>query len=340
MKRNRIVTAMLVFTLLTGKMNLQAQDPHYSQYFMSPMTLNPALTAKDVTEWRAMGNFRSQWWGGGGGIAPFYTTAASLEKSFVSGESKTSNLGIGLSFLTDASNSGLLKSNYFTAGVAYHIATDAKGEQQLSIGMQFSYANRLIDASKFEFQSQFGSMGFQHGISYGDPVSTFKNTYLDVNAGFNYSLNSKNFGFNLGAAVFHSSNPDMGAYQGSSYSLPRRYTVQGSMYFRTGSQDMLVFSGVRDMQNGNSINTAGIMYKIGVGQAQLQTLNVGVWNRFSDALYPYIGLEGKHWLLGISYDIISSQVETSYNSVQSMEVSLAWLFGKAKAGAKRSVVMY
>ena len=58
--------------------NAQAQDPHFSQYFASPMTLNPSLIGKDVADWRAAINFRTQWWGSG--ISPYTTTTISLEK--------------------------------------------------------------------------------------------------------------------------------------------------------------------------------------------------------------------------------------------------------------------
>ncbi|PZP41957.1 MAG: hypothetical protein DI598_17590, partial [Pseudopedobacter saltans] len=38
-----------------------AQDPHFSQYFAAPMTINPALTGKFDGDFRANVNFRNQW---------------------------------------------------------------------------------------------------------------------------------------------------------------------------------------------------------------------------------------------------------------------------------------
>src|SRR5258708_16457777 len=40
---------------------IQAQDPAFSQFFASPLTLNPALTGKFSGALRAAGNYRNQW---------------------------------------------------------------------------------------------------------------------------------------------------------------------------------------------------------------------------------------------------------------------------------------
>ena len=38
-----------------------AQDPHFSQFFASPLTLNPAFTGKFDGSWRLAANHRDQW---------------------------------------------------------------------------------------------------------------------------------------------------------------------------------------------------------------------------------------------------------------------------------------
>ena len=38
-----------------------AQDPHFSQFFSSPLTLNPAFTGKFFGTYRVAGNYRNQW---------------------------------------------------------------------------------------------------------------------------------------------------------------------------------------------------------------------------------------------------------------------------------------
>ncbi|MHB1313164.1 MAG: PorP/SprF family type IX secretion system membrane protein, partial [Gemmatimonadaceae bacterium] len=199
------ITSFIVICLLAVGKTVYSQDPHFSQYFSSPLTVNPALTGKGVPDWRVAATLRSQWWGGT--TAPFTTTVASIEKSYQTGNGGNSRMGIGLSLLTDASNSGLLKNNYFTASLAYNLDMSGDGREQLGIGLGASYANRLLDAGKFEFQSQFGSMGFQRSAISGDPASILSSSYFDLNVGIHYSKTGTESGFGLGASLFHAGSP-------------------------------------------------------------------------------------------------------------------------------------
>lgn len=309
---------------------LHAQDPHFSQYFNSPMTLNPALIGKGIADWRALATFRSQWWGGSS-AAPFYTTTASLEKKISIGNFDKNSLGIGLSILSDVSNAGLLKNNYFTVGAAYNLSLDEKGNELLGVGIEATYANKLLDLGKFEFQSQFGSMGFQRSTPSGDPVSILTNRYIDVNAGVHYSkVIPESWGYQLGIAVFHAGTPREGVFSNSTYSVDRRITLQGGLLFYLSNKDEAQISSVSETQGQNNIFTIGAVYKAKIKDHTIESLHIGVWNRFGDALYPYVGVEAKNWLIGISYDIISADIRSSYNSVQSMEFSMVWHFNSQK----------
>ena len=50
-----IIAGVLFFNVVA------AQDPSFSQFFASPLTLNPALTGKFNGDLRAAGNYRNQW---------------------------------------------------------------------------------------------------------------------------------------------------------------------------------------------------------------------------------------------------------------------------------------
>src|ERR1700687_6448271 len=55
-KKPAILCMMLCITFF-----VKAQDPHFSQFFSSPLTLNPALTGKFDGTLRVAGNYRNQW---------------------------------------------------------------------------------------------------------------------------------------------------------------------------------------------------------------------------------------------------------------------------------------
>ncbi|MFM9911534.1 MAG: type IX secretion system membrane protein PorP/SprF, partial [Chitinophagaceae bacterium] len=55
----RIFSFFIFFCLILS--TVKAQDPNFSQFFVSPLTLNPALTGKFNGDFRIAGNYRDQW---------------------------------------------------------------------------------------------------------------------------------------------------------------------------------------------------------------------------------------------------------------------------------------
>jgi len=58
MRMRKFLLAMICCALLK---TASAQDPNFSQFFVSPLTLNPALTGKFDGNFRIAGNYRDQW---------------------------------------------------------------------------------------------------------------------------------------------------------------------------------------------------------------------------------------------------------------------------------------
>lgn len=334
---NIFSTGMLLAGVLLS-VSLYAQDPVLSQYFASPMSLNPALTGKGVSDWRLMGSYRSQ--GQGDGVQPFTTSVISLEKNLLDAGSKNV-LGAGLLVMSDASNGGLLKRNYVTLGISYNNALDAEGKQMLGGGISASFVTRIVDASKFVFQSQFSSGGYQPSIAPGDGAAVPSSNYLDINAGLHYSIQGDRSGFYTGISYFHAGKPYDGVYYDAKYNIDPRMSIQMGYQYRFAGNGELQFSGIYDQQEGTSRVTAGMMYKLAVNGSQLsiRSINLGVWDRFGDAIYPYIGLDGNSWLLGLSYDIPTAQISNSLANLQTFEVSFGLLLGK-KEKEHRAVVTY
>ncbi|WP_262496008.1 type IX secretion system membrane protein PorP/SprF [Filimonas lacunae] len=324
---------MLLGCILSLSSALMAQDPHFSQYFTSPMSVNPALTGKSVEDWRGSINMRSQWWGES--VKPYYTVTAALEKRLGSRESKGNYWGIGGMVISDQSNGGILKNNYFSLTAAYHITLDKAGRHALAAGLTGTYANRILDPTRFKFQSQLGSMGFQRDIPANDPIAIAKNNYFDVSAGLSYQYATETYGLHAGAALFHVAKPKEGVYENTTYQVPRKTTLQAGGWFKAGVNNSIHISALGEMQGGNSIYTIGGVYKLSVGDELLRSVNLGAWERFGDAFYPYFGLEGQRWLGGFTYDFVQSGVK-NYASVQSLELSFVWKMGKAGTGSNAS----
>jgi type IX secretion system PorP/SprF family membrane protein len=332
--------------MMLGVKLVHSQDPRFSQYFASPMTLNPALIGKGVNDWRASINYRNQWFGNATAF-PFVTSTVSLEKRISTEKTGNNQLAIGTVFLTDKSNGGLLKNNFISFGVAYNNALDLEGNQLLGGGISISYRNRILDPSKFIFQSQFTSGGYQPGFGTPDGVNIDRNSYIDLNAGLSYSERRKTMGFNVGISYYNAAKPRDGAYLNDEHLLNSRISIQGGLQFYLKGDDELDFS-LNTNHQGNGMDVRdmvmlGAIYKIGFGDKDkgLNRINFGGWTRFSESAVAYIGLEStKNWLFGISYDFTLNSLTSVYSNMQTMEASFVWQFSGKKQNNKRGLKNY
>src|SRR3984885_949429 len=107
-----LCTLALVLTMLLQHPAARAQDPGFSQFFASPLTLNPALTGKFNGAVRVSGNYRNQW--------PtidnaFITSTVSVDGAIFKNRLPDGDVwGLGLMAMTDKTADGILSSNYLS----------------------------------------------------------------------------------------------------------------------------------------------------------------------------------------------------------------------------------
>ena len=108
----------VTFFFITIAANVLAQDPHFSQFFSSPLTLNPAFTGKFDGQVRAAANYRNQW----PTINQAYETGtASVDFPILGGHIPSTDIwGLGFMAFTDKSAAGAVAFNYFSVSTAYH----------------------------------------------------------------------------------------------------------------------------------------------------------------------------------------------------------------------------
>src|SRR6476661_5740168 len=91
--------------ILAFALESHAQDPNFSQFFASPLTLNPALTGKFDGVYRVAINYRNQW----PTINNAFTTAtASVDFGILKNRIPDfDQFGIGVMGFTDKSGNGV-----------------------------------------------------------------------------------------------------------------------------------------------------------------------------------------------------------------------------------------
>lgn len=315
-----------------------AQDPHFSQYFAAPMTINPALTGKFDGDIRANVNFRNQWASIDNGYKTF---SGSVDMAILQNRlDERDRFAIGFSGYSDKSAQGALNINYFSFSSAFHKGLDEEGLQQVGLGIQATYANMLINTGKLRFADQITPYGFTNVTNENFGNTTLKNHYFDMNAGllYSYSTSEKN-NYYIGASMYHINSPKQSFTIGD-YHIAPRYTFNGGSYFPIGDQKYLHLSAVHSIQSGTQETLLGgaMQFQLSDPYNTLTNTNffAGGWVRFNDAVIPYIGLEYYNVRMGVTYDINTSGTKTANQSRNGVELSLQYIFKKS-GGASGNV---
>jgi len=318
------ILVTISFILLTT--TVIAQDPHFSQFFSSPMTLNPAFTGKFNGQVRAAVNYRNQW----PTINRAYETGtASVDFPILTRQIPSTDIwGLGFMGYTDKSAAGAVGFNYFSVSTAYHKGLDEDGFHQLGAGFQVTYSNMLINTSKLTFEDQLTSAGFTKPTEELFNNSTLKANYVDVNAGLLYtaSTTDKN-NFYAGVSLYHINRPKQ-EFTGINYNLYPRATLHAGGYFPVGVTTTLHLSGLYSTQAGAHETLLGGAMQFIAGNPDDEnptSFYGGGWVRFGDAIIPYLGLEFSSLRVGVSYDINTSNLKTASESRGGIEISLIYI---------------
>lgn len=314
-----------LFLLLSiSTLGVVAQDPHFSQFFASPLTLNPAFTGKFNGSYRIAGNYRNQW--------PtinnaFITNTASIDFHILQDKIKNNDLfGVGFMFLNDNSANSAVKFNYAAVSTAYHKGLDEDGNNQIGIGVQATYSNMLINTTNLKFEDQLTTLGFTGTTSEVFNNSTLQSNYFDLNAGilFNGSSNENN-NYYAGLSLYHINSPRQ-KFTGTEYIVSPRFTFQAGYYTAFNENLGLHLSGLHSSQAGTTETLLGGALQFIPNPDATAPISVytGSWIRLNDAIIPYVGLEFSNARLGISYDVNTSSLKTASVSRGGIEISLIY----------------
>ena len=319
--------SVFICVLLTVAFAAGAQDPHFSQFFASPLTLNPALTGKFDGNLRVAGNYRNQW----PAFNNVYTTSTlSVDFSILNKIiPENDTWGIGIIALTDKAAGGVLTNNYVGISTAYHKALNENGYSQIGIGFQGMYGQKRLDWSKLIFADQLTPFGFDLTVPSAD-ISALNNpniNYFDMNAGIIYtgSTSDKN-NFYFGASMYHINRPKE-SFKGGNWNIATRTTVSAGGYFPISDELTLHTSGIYQVQAQATEVTLGGALAANVVKDDVNPTNfyVGAWMRLKDAIIPYLGLEFSGMRIGASYDINISSLKAGSQSRGGVELSLIYI---------------
>lgn len=298
------------------------QTYHFSQFYSTPLLVNPANTGLTQGPYRISSNYRSQWNDGG---SPYTTFTISGDAHILQDRLTEGNtLGVGLVFLNDKTMSGAVQTNSFALSTGYHISLDADNIQSVGLGFQGTYNERRIDFSRLQFENQYGNGVYDPSLPIGEDLQEGKKRYMDLNVGGVYSYNLEDRSFFAGLAGYNLLKKEDG-YLTEQFKAPTLISAMMGGDIDVGVNNSFYFSGNYRQQGNSREFTAGMAYAFFIDQEGYSALKVGMWHRFKDALIPYAGFTYNGLQVGCSFDYTVSGAKTTSQIRNTFEISLLYL---------------
>ncbi|MCB0762457.1 MAG: PorP/SprF family type IX secretion system membrane protein [Flavobacteriales bacterium] len=321
---------ILIFFLALGcGLQLAAQDIHFSQVHLSPLTTNPANTGAFDGDWRFASNYRNQW---KAISTPLETVSASFDSQIYRLPGKFS---WGLTFIGDRSGGVQLTVSKFLASVGYQIQM---GSGALNLGLQAGYVIKNYSLAGMTLPGQWNmEIGqFDSSLPSGEDGLGDRLSYLDVNAGALYKKAFAKGNFSVGAAIFHVNMPNESFFDRRNR-LPMRPLINGSLryhlndkwfiepnvvaMFHSKAQEILVntCAGITPENNSDNIQAiyAGIQLRSGV-------------YRNGDAIIVLTGIDFRKFRIGMSYDVNYSSLNIATDNRGAFEISFVYISPSSK----------
>ena len=313
-----------------------SQDIHFSQYYASPMTLNPGLTGKFDGNYRINAIYRGQYFGLSQSASNYRTPSISVDFSLLKDKMKGNALGVGLAFVNDQQSasfkdpndgmvkSGKLNTNTILVSLAYTLNLGKKRATQISLGLQPSYTIRSVDGSNY-YPDAFSQtdLKYQSGSAADEKITEPTKKYFNFSYGLFFNTNPIDWlTFYIGYSMKNVTQPQTAIIKtdASSGNLPFLHVVHGGFEFELGRAKKFVlipgflYQNLAKANEANAGLTLGYNFlnKVKDGRREKGTVFVGLWNRLGNDvntsfqyrnITPKVGVEYKSIRLSAAYDI-------------------------------------
>ena len=303
---------------------LHAQDIHFSQFNAFPSSMNPAQTGLFFGDIRLSAIYRNQWFS----VPVHYNTAG------VSGEmkfwnNKTGRVNLSGGFILQFDRAGDSRFTAYQIGwnqtVGFRFGKEMRSTLQL--GFHLGGMFRTMAWDRLRFDEQWNGDVYDPNIPTSEVFPTQWINSLDVGTGIAYrwAKNRRNF-FTLGVGILHLNRPTQSWFQQNDVRLDPRYSAQARGQVRLIGNLDLVGDFLYQRQDTKQEIAFGIYPKIYIYRSgkSLVALNVGMYYRVKDALWPLLGVDYNEFSVNLTYDINLSPFRNATRSNGGVEISVVY----------------
>jgi len=321
MKRRLTQLFLVVCFALLGSLNVQGQDIHFSQFYLSPLNLNPALTGVMNCNVRLVANYRNQW----SSVLrqnAYNTYSVSYDQRIPVGRYDYFGVLQGRLSLSYSKKMGGYRSK------AHYLVFGAEaGITQRSVEFQNLRWGRQNDGGVFNPALPNGETGV---FDIGNFI------FADVSAGLLwFTVLDESNNFYVGGAYHHLNRANQSFNSQQFEALYSKFTFHAGGEFMMGDRIGLV-PGVITLFQGPSfeLNTGtSLKFLLGGNKRNFQAFQIGTWMRISnhfqesvtaDAVIVSTRFDYNDFSIGFSYDVNVSSLRPASNSNGAFEFALVY----------------
>jgi len=329
---------------------LGAQDIHFSQFYMSPLNLNPALTGVSNQSQRLILNYRNQWAPALGANA-YNTSSFSYDARIPVGY--RDYVGIGGTLWGDVageSNFGTFQARV-SGSYSKFLFGKYKTANYLVVGADIGMTQRRISLADLRWPQQHNGIGgFDSTAASGensllDPNSAPSVTYPDLSVGVLFFSVQENSSYYGGVGFSHINQPNVSFLSNENASLYTKITLHAGAEYGLNKYYSVLPSFIILMQGPHREYNVGssLRYKLGGAEFSQEYVQLGFWYRMgnqvngglhSDAAIMALRFETGSYGIGFSYDLTTSRFRRAGTANGSFELSMNYYI----KGKQRSTV--
>ncbi|HEX8040165.1 MAG TPA: PorP/SprF family type IX secretion system membrane protein [Chryseosolibacter sp.] len=320
---------ILALTLFVTE-NIYSQDPVFSQFYTSPMFLNPALSGleRDVV----FGvNYRTQW---AGVNLPFRTFQFSAIRPIIQQGVSSKHLGAfaGSAFTDEAGPNREIVSQGFSLASSYNFHLDRTGKNLLSAGLQLGVLQRRANLDALQWSSQYSALlGYDPSLP-GEKFLSDRVTTPVINAGLVWRLvvddRIKPLSMYYQGVAFANLNRPRGFFEDTHEPSSILVKVHGGYVHAFGSGFEISPNYFIQYQKMVQVNLGAYgAYTVPHLTSKSLTglkLSAGLWYRIRDSFIVTSGIITPAWSAGFSYDTNHSSLSRNFPGANAFEFSFSY----------------
>jgi type IX secretion system PorP/SprF family membrane protein len=287
---------------------LKAQDIHFSQFYESPILLNPAAAGAGSSDYRLAINYRNQW---KSVINPFKTGVIAFDTKLFNRDKKN-YLGLGASIFNDQAGISKLTTNQANLDLAYHIGIDPNN--RFSIGAKAGFFQKYVNASGLRWDNQYNGVDYDGSRPTGETISGNRYSNLDLGAGLVYTYLKPEKGLQVqgGFSAMHLTRPK-NSFAAKDENTNLKYTAHVSMEIRPKEKKYAILPSLLFAQQSSHHEiTGGGNFAFLSNSKLYSAIYIGAFYRYKDAAIAVAGLEYKKCMkFSVSYDFNVSKFNTA-----------------------------